>query len=69
MKKMVIVLVSIITMFTLTGCSGEAPMPSLSPNGVENIEMEHIETETVIYETILEETVLEEIVLEETVLN
>lgn len=51
MRKYIIVIMVIIMSLIMSGC-GEAPKPTLSPEGVETIITENIITETILYENV-----------------
>jgi len=69
LKRGISLVLVISLLFTMAGCSGSPPNPSLSdPNGqtqVENIDKENIITENVLSEFITEEIYLEELVVVE----
>ena len=51
MKKLFIIIMILIMSLVMSGC-GEAPKPTLSPEGVEHIITENIITETILYEDV-----------------
>lgn len=57
MKKIIMVLAGIVAI-TVTGCGGEAPNPTLSDSGVENIQVEEIVVEEIKVEEIKTEQIL-----------